>query len=305
MPGHAVAIDKTVLDLTRLAHPGEGWSVLLGLVNVTPALAQRWLKNNFQNRPVKDDVVAGYARDAKLGQFLTTHQGIAFADDDKLIDGQHRLLAIIKSNTPCVLFVSFGWPVKIKGKTMTRKDIIDRGKPRSVPDQLKIEHGIKEGRLVAMVARTVASVCFGERVTSLSVGQTLDTYHAFKAGIDFVIARRSKTHGLRAAGVLAAFALAHEADAKKVQSLFEELNAGSRLKKDSALARLRDFLTSEEAILLQRSNDRGLAQMTLNALHLEMTGRDGVELHVSAAGADWFASKQADRVAKVKEMFKL
>ena len=32
-----------------------------------------------------------------VGQWASTHQGIAFADDDTLIDGQHRLLAIVKA----------------------------------------------------------------------------------------------------------------------------------------------------------------------------------------------------------------
>ena len=46
----------------------------------------------------------------KNGEFTLTHQGIAFDEDGNLIDGQHRLHAIIKAGIAVKMEVSSGWP---------------------------------------------------------------------------------------------------------------------------------------------------------------------------------------------------
>lgn len=64
------------------------------LVNVTPALAREWLKRNTKNRPLRPSHVETLRQAFARGEFVTTHQGIAFDMDDELVDGQHRLQAI-------------------------------------------------------------------------------------------------------------------------------------------------------------------------------------------------------------------
>ena len=304
-------VEKEVIDLVRLAHP-DGWSVLLGLVTVTPALAERWLKVNFGNRQVSEDTVNAYARDLVAGMFLTTHQGIAFNDHDELIDGQHRLIAIKKAGVAAVLMVTFGWISLVKGRQLTRMDVIDRGRPRSVSDQLKIQHGLKNCCAIAQISTQLANLCCPERTRRLSVGQTLEIYHAFQPAVDYVIDRRSKEHGLKSAGVCAAFAFAlmplytgrkHQpfSDGEKLlpmAELLERLNAGTKLKPDSSLGQLREFLVSDDAKLLQRSHDRGIAEMTLNAI----TER---RLAATDDGVKHFQQQQPARVAKIAAMFTL
>lgn len=63
-------------------------------VNITPALAREWLKGNAGNRALRPSHVETLRISFSRGEFVTTHQGIAFDADGEIIDGQHRLTAI-------------------------------------------------------------------------------------------------------------------------------------------------------------------------------------------------------------------
>lgn len=70
------------------------------VVEVTPTLAASWLEKNENNRPINWNYVAQLARDMKAGRFACTHQGIAFDTEGRLIDGQHRLWAVLEADVP-------------------------------------------------------------------------------------------------------------------------------------------------------------------------------------------------------------
>lgn len=76
------------------------------LMDVTPEMAKRWLANNQGNRNVNQKQIDTIAKDILAGDFDTTHQGIAIATDGTLLDGQHRLLAIVKANKTVKLMVT-------------------------------------------------------------------------------------------------------------------------------------------------------------------------------------------------------
>lgn len=297
-PPRALTVDKAGLDVAEpLGKAQCKW------VDVTPAKAADWLKNNFGNRPVKDDVVVAYARDMVSGQWVPTHQGIAFNDLDQLIDGQHRLRAVVMSGATVRMMVTFGLPSKIEGREMTTMDCVDRGRTRSVADQLTIQHGFKYGSLTASICAALASLCCGERTRRLSVGQTLEVFRAFEQPVQFVIEHRSKKPGLKTAGVLAGFAFALAADGNPVSHMFTALNSGEGL--TPTLKLLRDFLTSDEAKLFSRSLDRGLAELTLQAIHLVGESREVTKLEMSLDGVNYYRAAQAKRVEKIAALFKL
>ncbi|MES2569439.1 MAG: hypothetical protein V4710_05220, partial [Verrucomicrobiota bacterium] len=183
-------VDKTGLDAAALGEVRSQW------MDVDPDTARRWLENNFRNRPLSDDVVQAYARDMINGIWIATHQGIAFNDRDELIDGQHRLNAIVLSARTIRMMVTFGLPSVIEGKEMTTMDAVDRGRPRSVADQLKIQHKLKDGSAIAAICASLANICQGDRTRRLSVGQTLEIYRAFEYSVTWVIAHKPKANGL-------------------------------------------------------------------------------------------------------------
>jgi len=94
---------------------------------VTPREAAQWLEHsnghNRHNRPLSKSYVSYLAREIEVGNWRLTHQGIAFDSDGTLVDGQHRLSAIIEAKKPIQILVTLGLPVE-------RFPIIDRGVAR-------------------------------------------------------------------------------------------------------------------------------------------------------------------------------
>lgn len=77
------------------------------IVTITPSKAKEWLARNVEhNRPMRAGVVTGLADSIRRGEWKLSHQGIAFGKSGKLIDGQHRLSAIVEANlaVPCVVW---------------------------------------------------------------------------------------------------------------------------------------------------------------------------------------------------------
>lgn len=92
---------------------------------ITPEIARNMLTDNVRNRILRRKHVARLATSMRRGEWKLTHQGIAYSSDGELIDGQHRLHAIILAGVPVKMMISFGVDDFIA---------IDRGASRSVSD---------------------------------------------------------------------------------------------------------------------------------------------------------------------------
>lgn len=101
-------------------------------VMMTPAWAEALLKRNHpKNRKVKWRKVEQYARDMKAGLWRTTHQGVALDEDDYLIDGQNRLIAVVESECTVPMLL-------ISNAPNAGMVAVDHHAARSVADSAKI-----------------------------------------------------------------------------------------------------------------------------------------------------------------------
>lgn len=84
-------------------------SVKIELTKVTPKLAREYLLHNVGNRALRPSHVETLRASFERGEYVQTHQGIAFDTKGRLIDGQHRLTAIaaLKDGT-FPMFVTHG-----------------------------------------------------------------------------------------------------------------------------------------------------------------------------------------------------
>lgn len=97
---------------------------------VTPSKARKWLQeSNSGNRKMRKGIVSSYARDIMAGQWLFTGDSIRFNGNGGLIDGQHRLAAVIEANHPIDAIV-------IRGLESESKYCIDTGSRRTLSDVL-------------------------------------------------------------------------------------------------------------------------------------------------------------------------
>lgn len=78
---------------------------------ITPEVAAEWLADNYRNnRSVNKMRVEAYAQDMVDGNWRMTGEAIKFSDIQVLIDGQHRLHAIVKADVPVEMVVMRGLP---------------------------------------------------------------------------------------------------------------------------------------------------------------------------------------------------
>ncbi len=114
---------------------------------ITPSKASELLEANTTNRPLSRAVVRSFAEAMRRGDWVVTHQGIAFDINGVLVDGQHRLAAIIEADVPVELTVF----TEVNEDTF---DVLDTGKRRNAADVLAIE-GEKSSTMLAAMVRTV------------------------------------------------------------------------------------------------------------------------------------------------------
>jgi hypothetical protein len=114
---------------------------------VTPGKAAAMLAANTSNRPLSKAVVRSFTDAIRRGEWMVTHQGIAFDADGVLIDGQHRLAAVVEADQPVDMLV-------ITGVDAATFDVLDTGKRRNAADVLAIE-GEKSTSMLAAMVRTV------------------------------------------------------------------------------------------------------------------------------------------------------
>lgn len=72
---------------------------------VTPAIAESWLLKNNANRPVKKSHIKSLAQAMKRGEWMLNGESIKFDHGGNLIDGQHRLQAVVMADVSVPMIV--------------------------------------------------------------------------------------------------------------------------------------------------------------------------------------------------------
>jgi hypothetical protein len=102
------------------------------VMQIDPATAQRiLLERNEGNRPPKAKKVQQFSDDIKEGKWGLTGDTIKFGTDGRLLDGQNRLSAVVRSGKAIETHIVFG----IDPALFSHMDI---GKPRNAADILHI-----------------------------------------------------------------------------------------------------------------------------------------------------------------------
>lgn len=103
---------------------------------ITPGKAAEILRfsqaNGFTNREESRASIKKYSTDMKEGRWQTTGDSIKITSEGILIDGYHRLKAVIESGVPLFCAVAMG----IQKKSY---EVIDSGKRRTVADTLYVD----------------------------------------------------------------------------------------------------------------------------------------------------------------------
>ena len=113
---------------------------------IGPKTAQKYLEARTLNRALNKSKVNTYAAAMSAGNWKTNHQGIALDETGRLIDGQHRLNAIVQSGKSVRMQVT-------RYELDSPMETFDSGISRTIGDRCQISGIIPEhGRMnVAMI----------------------------------------------------------------------------------------------------------------------------------------------------------
>lgn len=108
---------------------------------ITPEEAQNLLVKNIKNRPLNERTVNYYAEQMKNGKWQLNGEAIQFSKGGVLLNGQHRLKAVIKAGVP----VTFMLVYNVSEEAFTT---YDQQRTRTAADIFSIE-GIKKATVVS------------------------------------------------------------------------------------------------------------------------------------------------------------
>lgn len=151
------------------------------IVDVTPGLAKVWLDINNFNRPRNSETFMKYVRQIREGRWRLTHQGIAFTEDGTLLDGQHRLFAIIECGVSLPMRVFLN-------ESAENFAVIDCGRNRSNLDTVRMS--ARDSTLSTAHTQTLKSMLAGRlcrtanRWTNVEIN---DLYEEHKAAVGFAV----------------------------------------------------------------------------------------------------------------------
>lgn len=115
---------------------------------ITPDIAKTMLGENVNNRRISHDNVNMFAREMRNGEWRFNGEAIKFSKDGRLLDGQHRLLAVIAADKPLTTLV-------IRGLEDETQQTMDSGKTRTLGDVLTLR-GEKNSTQLASLARRIS-----------------------------------------------------------------------------------------------------------------------------------------------------
>lgn len=115
------------------------------IVTVTPELAVEWLGVNTKNRNIRPRHVQRLARDMSAGNWKMTGEPVKFSRKGALLDGQHRLTAIVESGVTVQMMVVYNLPNDVQSA-------MDSGSARTASDALGLM-GFKNSAVAAAAAR--------------------------------------------------------------------------------------------------------------------------------------------------------
>lgn len=270
------APEYDLVDATTSSHAPH---FLLCLV--TPNLAARWLEKNTNNRPLRQSLVHKYARDMQAGHWCLTGEPIKFAADGTLLDGQHRLAALVAANRSVRLTICLGLASDCQIS-------LDTGMPRSMADVLTMA-GEHDGSNLASVLRLLYLYDHSQDFRLLvdpkatPSRQELSAYLAAHPAIRAFGSRDPRMKGLLPPALKGALAyLFAQKDPVLNDHFWNGLGTGANLDPTSPLYHLRERLRKNHDNRKKKMVTREMTALVIKAWNAYRQGRP-----ITANGLRW------------------
>lgn len=175
--------------------PGQAPATpVMEIQTISPDMARQYLEANVCNRPLAEHRVVTFQRDIENGAWRLTGEAIKFDISGNLLDGQHRLWAVVKADKPITTYV-------VTGLEPETQEVMDTGQKRTMGQVLGLR-GIINPNVVAAVAilmiqweqgdrfRDVGTTRTSRMVSHTDISRVLDENPDIIDAVAFAVARR-------------------------------------------------------------------------------------------------------------------
>ncbi len=243
------------------------------IVEVSPEMARELLEANNHNRTMRKEYVRKLAAAMQRGEWTVNGEPVQIAKDGTLLNGQHRLNAVVESGVSVPLLI-------IRGLEISSQNTMDSGLRRNLSDVLAL-HGENEtanlGAMLAMLYRYRK----GHRLdnsgrtapTPTEALALLEAEPEVKDGIP--LARRvTREAGLRTSVAALLIYLFNEADSGEGDRFFEALCEVDKEPAGSAVVALKSILDRNRKERTYRLSSYVLYAMVIKAFNAWRESRD-------------------------------
>ncbi|HEY9290857.1 MAG TPA: hypothetical protein VIP98_06225 [Microlunatus sp.] len=210
---------------------------------ISPAKAAELLEANTANRPLSKSVVQAFAEAMRRDDWKVTHQGIAIDTNGVLVDGQHRLAAVIEADRPVEMTVF----TEVPADTF---DVLDTGKKRSAADVLAVEGERSTLQLASMIRTTwlydnrpdMSWSGGSASVTNHQIIQTLEENPKIREYLSVGEHLAHEVGMIKSAAGAASYLVSRVNSQRKLEPWFEGLIDGAGLRRTDARLKFRNLM---------------------------------------------------------------
>jgi hypothetical protein len=273
----------------------------------TPTLAKRELEEqekriaagDYRNRKVNSLTVNRYANDMRQGHWMVTNQGIGFDAVGNLLDGRHRLWAVVKAGVPVDMLTFRGLEALKNGGGMTinPQDAIDNGRVRSIGQQFGID-GISNAQVTASIIRAISLCSCYPKTTKIGTLPARAILNHYKEEIGkFVVLLANSRKGVRSA-FMAPLIMFSKIKPRKADKFFRDFTTLVGLKDGSPVIALDAYARAHAGHAGTDELKLALGATSLALYHFDNDTSVNTIRH-STIGIDWLQKECKEDVARV------
>jgi hypothetical protein len=223
---------------TNGTKPSAEWEL------ITPELAAVLLERNDNNRNRRSDRVDKYGRAMSLGDWGLTGQPIIIDRNGNLMDGQHRLMAVVDTGISV-------WFLVVRGVDPELMPLVDKGLARTAGDAFAWA-GVPNSNMVAAAIRQFLALIYGtgsrdsHALNTITDQEMLDAFAEHEAFITWaapIATSVAKSIKLSASQYLAAmlWLSLNECKPETIQEFSDQIVTGANLGEGSPILAFRNW----------------------------------------------------------------
>ncbi len=253
------------------------------ITEVSPAIAAEWLALNTHNRHPRRNVVMAYAADMGGGHWQFNGDAIRFAADGALLDGQHRLQAIIEADVVLPLLI-------VRGLTRSAQETVDGGAKRMFSDVLKLRGEANSTNLAAVIRRVTLWEAGARRsevnvqATNAQMSETLEKYPWLR---DIIVPAKATAEGSHLTPSVAGLCwwLFTRIDGEDADAFMARLRDGQNLAAHDPVYELRQAIAKTQAGSMGSRSPIYLTAVTIKAWNAYRRGEQVGSISYRPGGA--------------------